>query len=55
MRTVTQKPVVNSEEWSAKTFQTDEAFFWAAFGYLLLTGTATLVFRALERRYAIHR
>jgi His/Glu/Gln/Arg/opine family amino acid ABC transporter permease subunit len=39
----------------SRTFQTDEAFFWAAAGYLLLTGTATLAFRALERRYAIHR
>ncbi|HEV2813552.1 MAG TPA: amino acid ABC transporter permease [Solirubrobacteraceae bacterium] len=39
----------------SRTFQTDEAFFWAAVGYLLLTGTATLAFRALERRYAIHR
>ena len=39
----------------SRTFQTDEAFFWAAVGYLLLTGTATLVFRGLERRYAIHR
>ena len=39
----------------SRTFETDEAFFWAAVGYLLLTGTATLVFRALERRYAIHR
>ena len=39
----------------SRTFQTDEAFFWAAIGYLLLTGTATLVFRGLERRYAIHR
>jgi ABC-type amino acid transport system permease subunit len=39
----------------SRTFATDEAFFWAAVGYLLLTGTATLVFRALERRYAIHR
>ncbi len=39
----------------SRTFQTDEAFFWAAVGYLLLTVTATLAFRALERRYAIHR
>jgi len=39
----------------SRTFQTDEAFFWAAVGYLLLTGTATLAFRGLERRYAIHR
>ena len=39
----------------SRTFQTDEAFFWAAVGYLLLTGTATFAFRMLERRYAIHR
>jgi glutamate transport system permease protein len=39
----------------SRTFQTDEAFFWAAVGYLLLTGTATIMFRALERRYAIKR
>ncbi len=41
--------------YQSRTFQTDEAFFWAAVGYLILTGTATLVFRGLERRYAIHR
>ncbi len=40
---------------SSRTFKTDEAFFWAAVGYLILTGTATLAFRALEKRYAIHR
>ena len=39
----------------SRTFQTDEAFFWAAVGYLLLTGVATLLVRGLERRYAIHR
>jgi His/Glu/Gln/Arg/opine family amino acid ABC transporter permease subunit len=39
----------------ARTFQTDEAFFWAAVGYLLLTGAATLVFRVLEKRLAIRR
>jgi len=39
----------------SRTFQTDEAFFWAAVGYLLLTGTATIAFRVLERRYAIRR
>jgi glutamate transport system permease protein len=39
----------------SRTFQTDEAFFWAAVGYLLLTGTATVAFRRLERRYAIRR
>jgi aspartate/glutamate/glutamine transport system permease protein len=40
---------------SSRTFQTDEAFFWAAVGYLLLTGAATLVVRGLERRFAIRR
>ena len=40
---------------SSNTFQTDEAFFWAAVGYLMLTGAATLVVRGLERRYAIRR
>ena len=40
---------------SSNTFQTDEAFFWAAVGYLLLTGAATLLVRGLERRYAIRR
>jgi glutamate transport system permease protein len=39
----------------SRTFRTDEAFFWAAVGYLILTGTATLAFRRLERRYAIRR
>ena len=39
----------------SRTFQTDEAFFWAAVGYLILTVTATLAVRALEKRYAIHR
>ena len=37
------------------TFKTDESFFWAAVGYLLLTATATIAFRVLERRYAIRR
>jgi ABC-type amino acid transport system permease subunit len=39
----------------SRTFQTDEVFFWAAFGYLLLTVSATLVFRYLERRFQIRR
>jgi glutamate transport system permease protein len=39
----------------ARTFETDETFFWAAVGYLILTGAATLVFRALESRFAIRR
>jgi His/Glu/Gln/Arg/opine family amino acid ABC transporter permease subunit len=42
--------VVNSA-----TFKTDEAFFWGAVGYLLLTVTVTVVFRRLESRYAIRR
>jgi len=42
--------VVNSA-----TFQTTQAFFWAAVCYLLLTLTATAAFRGLEARYAIRR
>jgi putative glutamine transport system permease protein len=45
-----QARVVNAE-----TFQTTETFFWAAAGYLLLTVSATLVFRYLESRYRIRR
>jgi ABC-type amino acid transport system permease subunit len=37
------------------TFRTTETFFWAGFGYLLLTLTATLGVRYLERRLAIRR
>jgi aspartate/glutamate/glutamine transport system permease protein len=40
---------------SSRTFETNEAFFWAAMGYLTLTGLATLTIRVLEKRYAIHR
>jgi His/Glu/Gln/Arg/opine family amino acid ABC transporter permease subunit len=40
---------------SAQTFQVNEVFFWGAVGYLLLTVTATLAFRYLERRFAIRR
>jgi putative glutamine transport system permease protein len=40
---------------NSRTFATDEVFFWAAVGYLILTGLATLVVRRLEARYAIHR
>ena len=39
----------------SRTFQTNEAFFWAAIGYLLLTGLVTLAIRSFERRYAIRR
>jgi len=37
------------------TFQTEESFLWAAVGYLMLTGAATVAFRVLERRLAISR
>jgi putative glutamine transport system permease protein len=40
---------------NSRTFATHEAFFWAAVGYLILTGLATLVVRRLETRYAIRR
>jgi His/Glu/Gln/Arg/opine family amino acid ABC transporter permease subunit len=39
----------------ARTFETDEVFFWAAVGYLLLTAAVTLLIRSLERRFAIRR
>ena len=39
----------------SQTFQADETFFWAAVGYLILTVSATLAFRYLERRFAIRR
>jgi aspartate/glutamate/glutamine transport system permease protein len=40
---------------NSRTFATDEAFFWAAVGYLILTGLTTLAVRRLEARYAIRR
>lgn len=45
----------NARVVQAQTFQTEESFFWAAVGYLLLTGAATIAFRVLERRLAISR
>lgn len=45
-----QARIVNSN-----TFQTTESFFWAAVGYMILTGIATVIFRALESRYAVRR
>jgi glutamate transport system permease protein len=39
----------------SRGFDYTEAFFWAAVGYLLLTGAATIAVRVLERRYAIRR
>jgi putative glutamine transport system permease protein len=44
-----------AREVQAATFQTNETFFWAAVGYLLLTVTATLAFRYLEGRFAVRR
>jgi glutamate transport system permease protein len=40
---------------NARTFQTNEAFFWAGVGYLILTVSATIIIRRLERRLAIKR
>jgi len=40
---------------NSRTFATNETFFWAAVGYLMLTATATVAVRRLESRYAIHR
>jgi His/Glu/Gln/Arg/opine family amino acid ABC transporter permease subunit len=40
---------------NSRTFQTNEVFFWAAVGYLLLTVTATFGVRALERRLVVRR
>jgi putative glutamine transport system permease protein len=40
---------------NSRTFQTNEVFFWAAVGYLLLTVTATFAVRYLERRLAVRR
>jgi putative glutamine transport system permease protein len=39
----------------SRTFETNETFFWAAVGYLILTGLATVATRRLEARYAIRR
>lgn len=40
---------------NSRTFETTASFFWAAIGYLILTGAVTLVIRQLDRRYAIRR
>lgn len=39
----------------SRTFETLPSFLWAAAGYLILTGLATLVIRRLESTYAIVR
>ncbi len=44
-----------SRQIQSETFQTTEVFFWAAVGYMILTLSATLVFRVLERRFEIRR
>ena len=38
-----------------KTLQTNETFFWAAVGYLILTIAATFVVRYLEKRLKVRR
>jgi len=40
---------------NSRTFQTNEVFFWAAVGYLILTVGTTFVVRYLERRLVIRR
>ncbi|MGH2970385.1 MAG: amino acid ABC transporter permease [Solirubrobacteraceae bacterium] len=40
---------------SSRTFETVPSFVWAASGYLILTGLATLAIRHLETRYAVRR
>jgi ABC-type arginine/histidine transport system permease subunit len=40
---------------ASRTFDVIPAFVWAAAGYLILTGLATLAIRKLETRYAVRR
>ena len=40
---------------NSRTFQTNEVFFWAAMGYLILTVTTTFAIRYLERRLTVQR
>ena len=40
---------------NSRTFLTNEVFFWAAVGYLMLTVTATFAVRFLERRLIVRR
>ena len=39
----------------SRTFETIPSFVWAASGYLILTGLATVAIRVLENRYAVRR
>lgn len=41
--------------YQSRTFLTNETFFWAAAGYLILTLGVTVIVRNLESRYAIRR
>jgi aspartate/glutamate/glutamine transport system permease protein len=40
---------------ASRTFDVIPAFVWAASGYLILTGLATVAIRRLETRYAVRR
>ncbi len=40
---------------ASRSFEVIPAFVWAASGYLILTGLATLAIRRLETRYAVRR
>ena len=40
---------------ASRSFEVIPAFVWAAVGYLILTGLATLAIRRLESRYAVRR
>jgi His/Glu/Gln/Arg/opine family amino acid ABC transporter permease subunit len=40
---------------ASRTFEVVPAFIWAAAGYLILTGLATVAIRILEDRYAVQR
>ncbi len=40
---------------ASRTFDVVPAFIWAASGYLILTGLATVAIRMLETRYAVRR
>jgi His/Glu/Gln/Arg/opine family amino acid ABC transporter permease subunit len=40
---------------ASRTFDVIPAFVWAASGYLILTGLATVAIRVLENRYAVRR
>ena len=44
-----------TREVQADTAQPDEVYFWGAVGFLILTLSATLIFRYLESRFSIKR